>query len=397
MSRRQLRVVHDGEGSGPACRVDASSPPDSPEALADSPSLHAMLDRGMRAIVALTGASGGAIRLIASKSGPLRLVGAIGLSPESLALERIVPPDCGICGLALKGDQTQIQARPQVCARRIGAFAGHTETGPVLALPLHCRGRAIGVFNLFFGDSEHLPLDLTLLLEPTAQMLDLILDNAMVEHERLKASLVAERQMLASEVHDSLAQGLAYMRMRMPLLQDAIRGGEREHALKYFKDVNDAMGEAHARLRELITQFRHAIDQGLLQALESTARTFEDRTGVALTIENRATDLSLAADEEMQIYQIVQEALANVIKHAGANRARIVIERHAGALRISVEDDGRGVERRSRETAGQSEHFGLHIMRERAQRIGGSLVIRSTPGKGTRVRLLLPRPRAGEF
>ncbi len=376
--------------------MDASSPaPDTPEALADSPGLQAMLDRGMRAIVALTGASGGAIRLVSSPAGPLRLVGAVGLSPESLAIERIVPQDCGICGRALHGNQTELEAQPQVCARRIGAFAGHTEAGPVLALPLHCRGRAIGIFNLFFGDAEHLPRDLTLLLEPTAQMLDLILDNAMVEHERLKASLVAERQMLASEVHDSLAQGLAYMRMRMPLLHDAIRGGERDHALKYYKDVNDAMGEAHARLRELITQFRHAIDQGLLQALESTARTFEDRTGVALTIENRTSDLRLATDEEMQIHQIVQEALANVIKHAGARHARIVIERHAGALRISVEDDGRGVAR-GRAAQGDREHFGMNIMRERAQRIGASLVIRSAPGKGTRVRLLLPRPRAGD-
>jgi two-component system nitrate/nitrite sensor histidine kinase NarX len=394
MARRQLSVVQDSDRPA-AGRVDErASVGERPKSLLDSPGLEAMLDRGLRAIAALTGARGGAIRLVSPDGRAMRLVSAVGLSPESLAEEQVVALDCGICGAALRSDDMRLDSRPQVCARRIGAFAGESECGPVLAVPLHCAGKAIGIFNLFFAESSRPPADIAALLEPTAQMLDLVLNNAFVEHERLRSSLVAERQMLAGEVHDSLAQGLAYMRMRMPLLHDAIRDGERDHALKYFQDVNGAMGEAHARLRELITQFRHAVDQGLLQALETTARTFEDRTGVKLTIENRAANMRLAPDQEVQVYQIVQESLANVIKHAGARSARIILESGARGIRISVEDDGCGVARRARHGANGVEHFGLDIMRERAQRIGGSLEIRSTPGKGTRVRLLLPaKPR----
>jgi two-component system nitrate/nitrite sensor histidine kinase NarX len=326
----------------------------------------------------------------------MKLVSSVGMSSEALAIERTVALDCGICGTALKSDSAQFEAKPIACARLVGSLEGGARCGPVLAIPLHCRGRAIGIFNLFFGDSDRVPKDIRALLGPTAQMLEVILDNALLEHERLRSSLVAERQMLAGEVHDSLAQGLAYMRMRMPLLQDAIRARERDHALKYFSDVNNAMGEAHSRLRELITHFRHAIDHGLLQALENTALAFEERTGVALTIDNRTADLRLPADQEVQVYQIVQEALANVIKHAGARHARIVIERSARRVRISVEDDGRGVPRGSRHAGAAGEHFGLDIMRERAQRIGGNLEIRSAPGKGTRVRLVLPaQPRTG--
>jgi two-component system, NarL family, nitrate/nitrite sensor histidine kinase NarX len=394
MTRRQLRIVHDGERPV-ACRADLRSAAD-PRTLIDNPGLDAMLERGLRAIVVLTGARGGAIRLVSPGGRGMRLLGAVGLSPASLLKERVVPLDCGICGVALRADGMQLDPRPQVCARRFGASVDDTDCGPVLAVPLHCAGKAIGVFNLFFGGSSRVPADLGALIEPTAQMLDLILENASIEDERLRASLVAERQMLAGEVHDSLAQGLAYMRMRMPLLHDAIRGGERQHALKYYQDVSDAMGEAHARLRELITQFRHAVDQGLLQAFESTARTFEDRTGVKLTIDNRASDLRLPPDQEAQVYQIVHEALANVIKHAGASSARIVIDRSSRSLKISVEDDGCGVPRRARAAAiTAGEHYGLDIMRERAQRIGATLEIRSAPGRGTRVRLVLPtRSRA---
>ena len=386
MARRQLRIVREGEQPRAPARPKIAV--HSTDSIADSPGLRALLDRGLRAIVALTGASGGAIRLVASGDSHMHLVSAVGLSPDALAAEKVVALDCGVCGLALRANDARLDREPIACARGVPCAVG----GPVLAVPLHSRDRPIGVFNLFFGDAARVPDDVTALLEPTAQMLDLVLDNASLEHERLRSSLVAERQMLAEEVHDSLAQGLAYIRMRLPLLHDAIRSGERSHALKYFADVNDAMGEAHGRLRELITQFRHAVGQGLLQALDNTARTFEDRTGVRLRIDNRADGLRLPADHEIQVYQIVQEALANVIKHAGAHNARIVIEKTARALRISVIDDGRGGARRPRRG---SEHYGLDIMRERAHRIGGQLDIRSVPGKGTRVRIVLPLPAAG--
>ena len=103
--------------------------------------------------------------------------------------------------------------------------------------------------------------------------------------------------MFAGEIHDSLAQGLAFMRMRMSLLQDAIRSGNAAQSLKYHRDIHESLGEAHAGLRQLITHFRQSVDpQGLVRTLESTARTFRDRTGVDLRIENRAPDLRLPAD-----------------------------------------------------------------------------------------------------
>jgi two-component system nitrate/nitrite sensor histidine kinase NarX len=391
--RRQLRIVHIGERQAPADAVARVSP--DAGALLDNPALDATLERGLRAIVALSGARAGAIRLVSRERRGMRLVSATGLSPAMLLKERIVALDCGICGAALQADGVQLDAKPQVCSRRMGALDGEAGCGPVLAVPLHCGGEPIGVFNLFFGDSSRVPTDVRELIEPVARMLDVILDNAILEDARMRASVAAERQMLAGEVHDSLAQGLAYMRMRMPLLHDAIRTGERQHALKYCQDVNDAMGEAHGRLRELITQFRHVVDQGLLQALEGTARTFEDRTGVKLTIDNRADGVRLPPEQEAQVYQIVQEALANVVKHAGARDARIVIERTARSLKVSVEDDGCGGAGRARDGVECGEHYGLDIMRERAQRIGATLEIRSAPGRGTRVRLVVPlRARA---
>jgi two-component system nitrate/nitrite sensor histidine kinase NarX len=298
---------------------------------------------------------------------------------------------CGLCGQALLHDMLQLKATPTSCTAGMSAALAEAGLGPMLAVPLHCRGRAIGVFNLFFDERTPLPADLSAILTPVTELLDLVLDGTQHEHERLQARLLAERQSFANEVHDALAQNLSYMRMRMSLLLDAIREQDPARALKYFSDVNDSLGETHAGLRELITQFRQSTDPlGLVHALETTARTFEDRTGIALRIDNRIPDLRLPGEQESQVLHIVQEALANVVKHAGARHASIVIDRRPEGYRISVADDGRGAGEGRRSALLQGGHYGLSIMRERAQRIGARLQIRSRAGKGTRVRLDIP-------
>jgi two-component system nitrate/nitrite sensor histidine kinase NarX len=396
-----LNAKRTNSQSRKACRTPRPEPaqalaPDSGCDLASSEDVRALLERGLKAIVALTAARGGAIRLLPASGGSLQLVCAVGLPAEALARESLVDAGCGMCGEALRTGGVQVQDEPLACAPRMGVFATGTGTGPMIAVPLHCQGAIIGVFNLYFGHEMRLPSDVMGLVGPVSEMLDLVLDNALLERERLQSVLSAERQMFAGEIHDSLAQGLAFMRMRMSLLQDAIRAGNATQSLKYFRDIQDVLGEAHAGLRELITHFRQPVDRnGLVHALETTARTFRDRTGVALHIENRARDMRLPAEHEAQVYQIVREALANVIKHAGASQARIVLERTARAFRVSVEDDGSGARiARPRAGARDGDHYGLEIMRERARRIGGRLRVVSAPGKGTQVHLSIPAPAA---
>jgi two-component system, NarL family, nitrate/nitrite sensor histidine kinase NarX len=377
--QRQLRIVHPDPG---AVRQGV-------DALRDSPALRGLLARSLRAIVALTGARGGAVRMLLAGDRAMRLMAAEGLSEEWLTREQHVSTDCGMCGMALRDDCLQLEAESAICARRSVPFAANAAHGPAIAVPLHCRGQAVGVFNLFFGPEARLPADPSTLVAPVSEMLEIALDNAFMEHERLRSSLVAERQMLAGEVHDSLAQGLAFMRMRMTLLHDALESGERQRGLKYFDEVNRELGESHARLRTLITHFRQTMERDLLEALRTTARDFEERTGVALRIDNRAAELRLSPEHQAEVYQIVQEALANVIKHAGARNVRVLIERTPRRLQVMVEDDGRGLADAAGAAGG---HYGIEIMRERAQRIGGNLDIRSVARKGTRVRLVVPAP-----
>jgi signal transduction histidine kinase len=104
-----------------------------------------------------------------------------------------------------------------------------------------------------------------------------------------------------------------------------------------------------------------------------------------LEFENYAPDLILSVDQEVQIYHIAQEALANVAKHSHAQHAWLTLDMQHGQYVLTVTDDGTGTAQRSADSS-----FGRKIMQERAERLGGELIVTSTPGEGTTVQLKLP-------
>ncbi len=122
----------------------------------------------------------------------------------------------------------------------------------------------------------------------------------------------------------------------------------------------------------------------------TTARAF-DRTGVELEFENRIPDLNLTVDQEVQVFHILQEALSNVARHSGAKQARLTLDVVDGQYAFTVEDDGRGVFVMGAQPD-LRHHFGISIMSERAQRLGGNIEIANRPQGGARLRLLVPIP-----
>ncbi len=217
-------------------------------------------------------------------------------------------------------------------------------------------------------------------------------DPALAARENLRICLMTERQLMANEVHDTLAQGLTYMRMRMSLLRDAVRDGDEGRVIKLCADVDEALTDSHQRLRELIVYFRSRMNpRGLHFALAEAAEAFGDRTGIAVEYANRMTDVCLPPSREIEVFHIVQEALANVSRHAGARRVRLVLEHDGEDCRVTVEDDGVGIgEAVAAGERSSNGHFGIAIMQERARRLRGELAIVPLPAGGTAVRLRFP-------
>ena len=277
-------------------------------------------------------------------------------------------------------------------ARRLGGCFRH-----VIAVPLEYKGEPVGVFNLFFDHPDESHAEFTVLLKPIGQLLGLTLENALLERENARASLINERQMMATDIHDSLAQTLAFARMRLPLLEDAIRENDQGRAYRYCNELNQELTRSHRGLRELITHFRAGMDgRGLRRGLREVVERFRDTSGIALEFDNQIPDLKLPGESEVQVFFIVQEALANVRKHAKATRARLAVESVRGGIEVIVEDNGCGLLSEPRQVIGgvDTGFYGLRIMRERAQRFGGRVAFENLPKGGARVRVFVPEQGA---
>jgi two-component system nitrate/nitrite sensor histidine kinase NarX len=137
-------------------------------------------------------------------------------------------------------------------------------------------------------------------------------------------------------------------------------------------------------VRELITHFRCQMDPlGLQHALQVLAGEFTERTGIDLEYSNPVADPAMPLEHELQVFHIVREVLANIAVHSGASLARLRVARENGRYEITIEDNGSGMPGNTPPEG----HYGLTIMRERAQRIGAEIEVESAKGFGTRVRL----------
>ncbi len=357
--------------------------------LASEYDLEALLDRFLGMMVRLSGASAGVVRVLTSDGQHLRLAASQGLPPELVENERLVDIDCGVCGAALRNDEIRQTFDLKPCAARTGqSFFGGCRS--MVVVPLEHNGRLLGVYNLYMTEERSIPEEVSLLFRSISEHLAMALENTRLMRENLRMTLMSERQMMANEVHDSLAQTMAYMKMRIELLREALLQYESGKALKYSADIQQALDEAYSSLRELLTQFRNRMDPlGLEHALKELVAGYFDRTGVRLEFENRIPDLNLTVDQEVQVFHILQEALSNVARHAGAKQAWLTLEVIDGHYAFTVEDDGRGVFVMGAQPD-LRHHFGISIMSERAQRLGGNIEIANRPQGGARLRLLVP-------
>jgi len=366
--------------------------------------LELLLQRFLDAIVDLAGAQAGAVRVMTDDGQHMRLVAQQGLPAAVQQAERLVKRDCGMCGVAATADVLGWVADARSCVQSGPKTYFGVQCMGVLAIPMSHAHQVLGVYTLFFEAKTEVDPATSTILRLIGQLLGLALHNARIERERLRLTVLKERQEMVNEVHDSIAQTLAYARMRLPLLKDAMLAHDDSKSIKYFSDLKQAVGEVHDNLREVMTYFRTRMDPlGLLHALEGVAHGYFERTGITLQIRNTVQNLNLHDVQEVEVFHIVQESLANIAKHSMAQNALISIHKTPEWLEFVIEDDGLGPSGSTSSHAatahGQSgsTHLGLEIMHSRAQRLGGHLEIGERVGGGTRVRLLCPiNPVASE-
>jgi len=217
--------------------------------------------------------------------------------------------------------------------------------------------------------------------------------------EELSARLVdieeEGRRRLARELHDEIGQSLAVLQIEITnanALPDSRLPAIRERLLRAR-----ALTERTVQtVRDISLLLRPALldDLGLIPALQWLLEDFMRRSGIQCEMVEHNVDEHLPDAVNTCVYRIVQEAIHNSEKHADARKVRVALQQAAGVLTIEIEDDGKGFVPGQPQTARRGSGLGLIGMRERATRMGGTLEIDSEPGRGTRLRLVVPLPES---
>lgn len=213
--------------------------------------------------------------------------------------------------------------------------------------------------------------------------------------ERRELTIAEERARIAREMHDSVAQVLGYVNTQAQTVQRLLARKQVALAEEEVRDLARTARAAYADVREDILGLRSSMERGLLDALLEYVARWEEQSKVSVTVVvPEGLDLKVSPEAELQLLRIIQEALANVRKHAGATTATVEFRETAGWLDTLVEDDGRGfcpdVPKPS-----SFPRFGISTMRERAESVGGRLAVESTVGRGTRVVVRMPSGAVG--
>jgi signal transduction histidine kinase len=213
----------------------------------------------------------------------------------------------------------------------------------------------------------------------------------LLEQQRALAAL-KERERLAGELHDELAQDLALINVQAQLVSGLLETGQEEQARAQLQVLARAAREAQVDVRGEIGQLSHRLDpvDGFLGSLRLLTQGLQERCGIEIDLSLPAdlNAISLAPAAEVQLLRIVQEAFANIRKHAGAKHVCVSLTKEPGGMLLRIEDDGVGFDPPRLSPSRQA--FGLGIMSQRAAEVGGHVEVKSAPGKGTRVTIEVP-------
>jgi signal transduction histidine kinase len=210
--------------------------------------------------------------------------------------------------------------------------------------------------------------------------------------ERTVQATEQERKRVAAELHDGPVQHLTALDVTLERARRTLDRRSAESERETIERVQVRLREEVGDLRKMMSDLRPpALDHlGLVAALQDQLAAVRRETGLACSIES-ALDARLLPAQEIVLYRVAQEALANVVKHAGAERVRVSLQPSNGHVVLEVRDDGAGFVPSEAATSASNGHFGLLGMRERVEMAGGSWELHSHVGSGTVIRARLPR------
>lgn len=359
--------------------------------ISQSLTLNDLLRAIMTRVLGLVGASAGAIYLMDPGAEELALELEIGTTPWLAEIAAKVPLGQGAVG------QAAAEART-ICSETATVNVGPDGPtwGPTVCVPVRSKGKVLGVMTLVSAADSGLPTQEIDILEGIAGQVGVAIENARLFEQVQQLAVLEERDRIAREMHDGLAQILGYLHLRLRVSEEMLERGDHESLRAELQHSSTVTQEAYADVREAILGLRTSIslEQDLLVTLREYLRKFRQNSKIVAELEVESdVPVSLTPAAEVQLIRIIQEALTNVRKHAHASHAWVRIRTLGDLAEVSISDNGRGFDLTL--SAAREGHFGLQTMAERAESVGGRVEVLSAPGEGTTVQVRLPLATEG--
>jgi two-component system nitrate/nitrite sensor histidine kinase NarX len=261
-----------------------------------------------------------------------------------------------------------------------------------LAAPLRRGEKLIGVICVCGREPRSFNATESDLLSGLATQAAIAIENARLYEEVRSLATLEERERIAREMHDGLAQALGLLHLKLRGAQEQSASADGRPLADSLQEMTAITDRAYEEVRQSIFGLRTMVSRGLglIPTLTEYLHEFSAQNGIAVELQvGDGRPIHLSPLSEVQLVRIIQEALTNVRRHAGASRAWVRLERQDPYVKVIIQDDGRGFDTASVASTDRL-HFGLQTMRERAEGLGGKLEIDSTPGCGTRIVATLP-------
>jgi signal transduction histidine kinase len=341
----------------------------------------------------LVGARYGALSLVREEGGIEAFLTA-GITEDERAMLGDPPEGHGILGVVLQDGATLRLDDLARDPRSVGFPPHHPPMHSLLAVPVISQGNVLG--NLYLTEKlgarsfdEHDEES----LKRFATLAALAIENARLHRQVQALAVTEERERIAREMHDSLAQVLGYVNTKAQATEVLIASGQSDKAITQLTQMADAARSAYADVREGILGLRVSPEgqRSFIETLAGYLEQWQGQSGVtvALTTTPANAKIRLTPNAEVQLLRIIQEALTNVRKHAGATTADVRLHVDNGWLEARIMDNGAGFAPDSLAPRA-APRFGLSTMHERAEAIGGTLEIVSNPGEGVQVIARVP-------
>jgi nitrate/nitrite-specific signal transduction histidine kinase len=273
---------------------------------------------------------------------------------------------------------------------RFHAHDNLPETRSELVVPLRVGEQVIGTLDVQSSNADDFGEDDARIIQGLGDQVAVAIENARLYSRSRALAVVDERNRLARELHDAITQSLYGLVAFAGGGRELVQAGNLAPVEGQFNRIEQVAQQALKEMRLMLYELRPlALEhQGLSGALRERLDVVERRAGVSTRLLVDET-IELSPDEERDLYRIAQEALNNALKHSAASAVNVTLRREGDWIELEVADDGVGFDV---DRVWKSPGLGLTGMQERAEELGGSLILESAPGEGTRARVRVRRP-----